>query len=246
MGLLGKLGLINEAPVEEQTADEQNPSEEKQEVKNSTTAKVQQNYPPKVAQSSTRKSTISFAPATNAASGQVVGKPDDGIFEKLSLAIEENNLDGNDFLEFMQSLNKMQNLTVDEKTKFNMVFATLSTSSGGMTKEKLISSIDHYLDVIENEKTIFEKEMEKATDSEVDQKEQYAEQLSQSAQEKTEQIQKLTQEIQEISNEVATVKAEAAQAKINIAQKQADFEVTVQQLEGQINDYKTKISQHIQ
>lgn len=233
MSFLGKLGLINEAEVEEKTTEE-NPSDNNQEVKN-TTPKAEN-----------KKSTISFVPPTVTNPGQVVGKLDKEIFEKLSLAIEENNLNGNDFLEFMQSLNKLQNLTVDEKTKFNMVFATLSTSSGGMNKEVLLNSIDHYMKVIESEKNVFGNEMGKATTEMVDEKESYIEQLSKSAQEKAEQIQKLTQEIQEINNEVASVKTEVAQSKVSIAQKQADFDVSVQQLEGQINDYKTKIEQYIQ
>jgi len=233
MSLLSKLGLIKETEVEEQTT-ETKPSEKKQEVK-------------QIDVSETRKSTISFAPPTSSMmSGKIVGKIDNGIFDKLSIAIEENNLKGNDFLEFMQSLNKMSSLAVDEKMKFNMVFATLSTSDGGMTKEHLVESIDHYIGVIDNEKTIFKTEMSKVSSEMVDQKEIYAEQLSKTAQEKAEQIQKLNQEIQEISETITSVKTEAAQSKVAIEQKQADFDVTVQQLEGQILDYKSKITQYIQ
>jgi len=243
MSLLGKLGLISEAPVEEQTTEQQNPSDEKKEVKQSDFKKGERTV---VAKNTTKKPTISFAPTATQTPGQIVGKVDNEIFEKLSVAIEENNLTGNDFLEFMQSLNKLQNVAVDEKSKFNMVYETLKSSSGGMKKDYLLSSIDHYLGVIDNEKKVFEKEMAKATDELVDQKELYIEQLAATAQQKSELIQKLTQEIQEISNEIATVKSESAQAKISIAQKQADFDVTVQQLVGQISDYKTKINQHIQ
>jgi uncharacterized protein (DUF3084 family) len=178
--------------------------------------------------------------------GQVIGKFDNEIFEKLSLAIEDNNLNGNDFLEFMQSLNKMSALAVDEKTKFGMVFATLSTSAGGMDKTHLIDSVEHYLNVINKEKSTFTSEMGKASTEMVDQKEAQAESISQAIQNKSEQIQKLTAEIQELSGDITNLKAEAAQARVGIAQKEANFAVTVQQLENQINDYKAKIVQHIQ
>jgi hypothetical protein len=232
MNILNKLGLVKEVEVEEKTT-KQNSSENKTETKQGSATE-------------SKKPSIFFTSAVNSTPGQVIGKIDNDIYEKLSVAIEENNLDGNDFFEFMQSLNKMSSLSVDEKTKFNMVFATLANSSGGMTKEHLTESIDHYIDVIDNEKAVFQKEMGKATVEMVDKKESYIEQLSKTAQEKAAQIQKLTQEIQEISNTVATTKAEVEQSKFAIAQKQADFDITIQQLENQILGYKEKINQHIQ
>ena len=140
----------------------------------------------------------------------------------------------------------MSSLSVDEKAKFNIVFATLANSSGGMTKEHLVESIGHYTSIIDNEKAVFKKEMGKATTEMVDKKESYIEQLSKTAQDKALQIQKLTQEIQEISDAVTATKSEVEQSKFGIAQKQADFDITVQQLENQIIGYKEKINQHIQ
>ena len=233
MSFLGKLGFINEVPEEEKNSTEAAPSVEKPEVKQSSAPEI-------------RKPAISFAqPIKNITPGQIVGKFDNDIFEKLSIAIEDNNLDGNDFFEFLQSLNKMSGLSVDDNTKFNMVFATLATSSGGMTKPHLIDSIAHYLSVTDNERKIFQKEMAKATAEMVDGKNAYAEQLTQSAKDKADQIQKLSEEIQKINEEIANTKAESIQSALAISQKQADFDVTVQQLENQITDYKTKIEQYI-
>lgn len=233
MSLLGKLGLVNETAKEE-VEPVQEPVEQKKQsaVRNVVPATV-------------RKSTLSFAPPTANLSGKIVGQIDNDIFDKLSVAIEENNLDGNDFLEFMQSVNKMSAVVMDESTKFNAIFATLTTSSGGMTKEHLVESISHYISVLENEKKIFTNEMSSAYSEMVTKKEEYSEQLTKTAQDKAEQINKLTQEIQEINETISTSNAEAEQAKVSIAQKQANFDVTVQQLEGQISDYKTKIEKYI-
>lgn len=238
MSIFGKLGLVNESQTDVNSDENENSKEiipeKKQEIK-------------KVIIPDVKKAKISFAPITSPAStGQIVGKIDNEISEKLYVAIEENNLDGNDFFEFMQSLNKMSNLAIDEKTKFNMVFSTLTTSSGGMTKEHLVDSIGHYINVIENEKNIFQKEMDGASTEMVENKEAHAEELSKSANEKAEQIKQLTQEIQEINEEISATNLEVSQSKISIAQKQADFDITVQQLQSQILDYKTKIEQHIQ
>jgi len=235
MNFFAKMGLVNAAPeeVEEQTTE-----------KNSSVKNTEEKQTPAPAQE-VKKSKLSFAPLANTVSGQVVGNVDNDIFEKLSSAIEENNLPGNDFLEFMQSLTKMSSVSAAEKDKMNMVFATLSTSDG-MTKDHLVKSIDHYLNVIESERKGFQKEMQRKLSEEVEQKDAYVEQLSTSAKEKNEQIQKLTEEIQKISDEIAVAKTESSNSKIFIEQKQADFEVTVAQLQAQILDYKTKIEQHIQ
>lgn len=240
MSILGNLGLVeNQEATAEQNVVEQVSAEK--ETENKTVS-------PSVAPPATqKKQTTSFSPiiSVNTNSGAIVGKFDNDIFEKLSVAIDENNIKGNDFLEFMQSLNKMSNLKVDENTKFNMVFATLSTSDGGMTKDVLLNSIQHYVDVVENEKVIFTKEMKRVNLEKVEQKESNIEQLLNSAQEKAEQIQKLNQEIQELNETVATTQVEVAESKVAIAQKQADFEITAQQLVNQISDYKVKIEQHI-
>jgi hypothetical protein len=236
MGFLQKLGLVEETePVVEETT-EQIPSETKTVV-----AKTE------VKQTTPKKSTLSFAPSTTTSSigGAIVGKVNSDIYDKLSVAIEENNLDGNDFLEFMQSLTKMANLVVDEKTKYNMVFATLTTSSGGMTLDHLIDSISHYINVINNEKSTFKSEMQNASAEMVGEKEKAVETLTKTAQEKADLIQKLTQEIQEINGDINTLKSESEESKVVIAQKEADFDVTVKQLESQILEFKDKIVQHI-
>jgi len=242
MSFFSKLGLVTEGVVEEVATDKD--ASENKEVKTKTVngkkdieAQVQ----------GSKKPSISFiSPTVSVTPGQIIGKIDNEINEKLSAAIEENNLPGNDFFEFLQSLTTMASLAVDEKTKFNMVFATLSKSSGGMTKEKLIESISHYTNIIDKEKEIFQNDMEKATEDLINSKIKYNEKILASAQKKTEEIQKLNQEIQAINEEVSAISDEVAQSKTTIAQKQADFEVTVQQLENVIGDYKTKISQHIQ
>jgi hypothetical protein len=234
MSIWAKMGLINETPAEETAKTNPSENTEKKEVKQENSQEI-------------KKPSFSFAPsAAISTPGQIVGKIDNDIYDKLSVAIEENNLPGNDFLEFMQSLNKMSTLAVDEKSKFNMVFATLSTSAGGMTKDYLVSSISHYLSVIEKERNTFKTEMSKANTKMVTEKESYANQLLETAKSKTEQIQKLTEEIQQLNKESESAKSEALQSKNVIAQKEADFEVTVGQLEKQILDYKEKISQHIQ
>ena len=221
-----KLGLVEEQPMEK--------AQEVQEEKN-----VAEKAP--VQQSSTRFAMQ--APVQAAAPGQIIGKVNEEVYKMLSDAVDASNLDGNDFLEFMQSLNSMKHLTVDENTKFNMVFSTLASTQGGFTKEICLNSIKHYLGVIDGEKAIFLGEMQNATNSLVNEKIAEKERLEQMAQSKAEQIQLLQEEIEQISSNVGELNTEAEDAKVKIAQKEADFEVTLEQLVGQLTSYEKKVNE---
>jgi len=240
MSIWGKLGLVSES------TQESLPNEflEKEKIGEIKQTEIKQTEKIETIQ----KSTISFAiPSITAPSfKQIVGKIDDSILEKLSIAIEDKNIAGNDFIEFMQSLNKMSNLAVDDKNKFNMVFAILATSSGGMSKEHLVKSVDYYINVLANEKNTFNNEMLNATEEMVSKKELYSKQLMDSVQLKTQEITNLSKEIEELKAESVKCNDDVSSSKIAIAQKQADFNITSQHLINQIVDYKQKIEQYIQ
>jgi len=234
MGLLQKLGLVEEVEeindeVVEETTDEQVPVE------------APSNHP---AQSENR--AMRFAPtAATTPQGTIVGEISSEVYDKLSEAIERENLEGNDFLEFMQALQNLSSLNVDENNKFNMVFTTLSTSAGGMTKEFLISSISHYVAVLEKEHEIFSGEMQKATTQMVDETLNEVDRLNELAAHKAEQIQALQAEIGGINENVSDLKQNAEESKFKIAKKEADFNVTFAQLKEQLSTYETKINNYI-
>jgi hypothetical protein len=177
--------------------------------------------------------------------GQVIGEVDEKVYQLLSEAIERNNLPGNDFLEFMMALQNLASMAVDENVKFNMVFTTLNTTSDKLTKEKLLSSIEHYLGVIEKEKTLFGKEMNKATTDMVTSRENRVVDINNQIQNKLELITKTQQEIAELSTTAQTLTKESEENKYKIAKKEADFTVTAGKVLAQITGYKTKIETYI-
>ena len=60
----------------------------------------------------------------------------------LTKALAKNNLDGFDYLEFIQSLKALADLGMDEGTSIKSAFATASTV--GLTKAKLVQTGKHY------------------------------------------------------------------------------------------------------
>lgn len=242
MGLLHKLGLLNPPDeTDEKVESPENAAQPVKEVKKSApvSSTNSQNSNPKI-------SKFTIAPEKPSVPGQIVGEVDEKIFENLSDAIDKNNLPGNDFLEFMQSLNSLKSMAVDEKTKFNMVYATLKSAAGGMDKETLVKSIQHYINVVNKEKEIFVEEMKDATNSMVDANLNEAQNLSALVQKKSDQIQQLNQEILELNGQIGNLNSVAEESKYTIAKKQADFEVTSSQLLSQLEDYNQKINQYIQ
>jgi len=79
-------------------------------------------------------------------------KPDTKFLNSLLTAVEANNLDGFDYLEYKQALQSLPK-HLDEKTRFESAFAMAKTM--GTTNAKLIKSGKHYLSILGNEQTKF-------------------------------------------------------------------------------------------
>lgn len=82
------------------------------------------------------------------------GKPDEKFVNRLLQAIEEANLEGFDYLEYKQSLQSIDDMNMDEATMFKSSLAMAKTM--GATPEKLVSSAQHYIKVLEKEEKKFQ------------------------------------------------------------------------------------------
>lgn len=82
------------------------------------------------------------------------GKPDEKFVNRLLQAIEEANLEGFDYLEYKQSLQSIDDMNMDEATMFKSSLAMAKTM--GATPEKLVSSAQHYINVLKKEEKKFQ------------------------------------------------------------------------------------------
>ncbi|NJO89292.1 MAG: hypothetical protein HC831_10285 [Chloroflexia bacterium] len=119
----------------------------------------------------------SSAPSVSLSQPQTVGVPtgafDQAVFDSLMKAIEEHNLPGEDYLEFLSALQAMQNIPLDEKLKIQTVLATLSTK--GLTIQKIKESADYYKKVLQEEQKQFHVELSKQIQEQVKSKEKLIE-----------------------------------------------------------------------
>lgn len=143
--------------------------------------------------------------------GQVTRK----FMEILLKAMEANNLDGFDYLEYKQSLKSLEKMPMDEQTRFQSAFAMAQTM--GATPAKLIQTAEHYISVLQNEEKKFEDALTHQRSKQIGSKQQQINKLEENIKLKAEKIKKLTQEI-----EADQKKAEALKTEIKDASQKVD------------------------
>jgi hypothetical protein len=116
-----------------------------------------------------RVATVTSTSTISVATPQIqseVAKVNEEMHQGLIKLIEDNNLEGFDYLEFMDSVQKMSAVALPEADKYKLVFTT--AQSFGVTVDKLLTAVDHYLKVIEKHKTEFEGHVNNQMDSEIE------------------------------------------------------------------------------
>src|SRR5688572_16478518 len=101
-----------------------------------------------------KKEAVPFqAPIPVATDGK--GQVQDKFLEVLFGALESNNQEGFDYLEFKDFLRSLANVPMDDATRFKSAFATAQTM--GATKEKILSTARVYMDVLSKEEIKFQE-----------------------------------------------------------------------------------------
>lgn len=148
-------------------------------------------------------------------------------------AINENNLPGFDYLEFKQSLKGLKKMNMDETTAIKSAFTTGSTV--GLTKSKLISSAQHYRDILTKEKSQFDHALQKQMTQRVHGKQEEKKTLSERINTYKAKIKELENEILKYQERLDKADSEIASAEKKIEDTKDKFETTVQGLLSQID-----------
>ncbi len=119
------------------------------------------------------------------------GDLDQRIFDSLEKALEENNQQGFDFLEFKNSLKTLAGIIPDEATRYKSAYATAATM--GVTVDRLLESAAFYQSVLEKERDNFTRAVNQQVDLNVTAKQKDVERLQALIGQKAEQIKRLTE-----------------------------------------------------
>ena len=166
---------------------------------------------------SARNPTPRPAPEAARAKGTVNAQ----IVERLLDAVDTNDLEGFDYLEYKRSLQAMASLPMDEATRYRSAFATASTV--GATVEKLLSSVDYYLHVLEKERSSFDGVVERQFGEQVGDRRGELEAIDARIAEKEERIRALQSEIEQHRADATSIADGIAAAEAKIQNTKIDF-----------------------
>lgn len=167
-------------------------------------------------------------------------KPDSKFLNSLLTAVEANNLEGFDYLEYKQALQSLPK-HLDEKTRFESAFAMAKTM--GASQGKLIQSGQHYVNVLSKEQGKFlnaykgKLETAKGT-AEI-------KNLEQSMAQKQAQIEKLQKEIADGQKVLEQKKSAINQSVAKVELTKDKFLSAYKVVAGQIEEDIKKMQQYL-
>lgn len=182
-------------------------------------------------------------PASEAVSGVPSGQASQEFMDILFKAMQDNNIEGFDYLEFKKSLQSLKQMQMDEPTRYQSAFAMAQTM--GATPEKLVQTAQHYLDVLKNEEQKFQKAAANQQEKLIGTREQEIAQMEAAVNTKAEQIKQLTQEIEQHQQQAATLKKEIAEATVKVETTKHNFVASYQQVAAQIAADMENIKQYL-
>jgi len=172
------------------------------------------------------------------------GQLDQEMLKILDEAIALKNLPGFDYFEFRDSLAKMQSIPMPEEQKFMAVFATAQTLSP-VSKESLISSVSHYIKVVNDKHSEFLSYIESKIKAGITAKEKKTEELNGVVAQKAKQIEELTKEINAIREEQNVLLSDVSKEKLSVQQKIAAFEATKDSLINRLQQDQQKMETYL-
>ncbi len=147
-------------------------------------------------------------------------------------AMEQQNLDGFDYLEFKQSLHSLEKMPMDEATRYQSAFAMAQTL--GATPSRLMETAEHYLRVLQGEEAKFQQAVANQKNKLIGAKEQEIRALEEMVREKSEQIKRLTQEIEAHQQQAKDLRHDIAEATVKVETTHRNFIASYQELSGKI------------
>lgn len=171
------------------------------------------------------------------------GQQNENIAESLAKSLEEANLEGYDYFEFAKTLEALKPTMPAEQTLYQTAFA--SGSVMGATKDKLIQTAQHYLDILGKKQEEFGIAVQQQTEATVTSKEQELATMDEQIKDRADKIQALTDEINAMTNQKTEMVNEISANKVKIEQVKNDFAATLQVFVSKISRDMERIEKYL-
>lgn len=167
----------------------------------------------------------------------IEGQVDDALLQKLCQAMEDSNLPGPDYLELKNVANndEMKKAMPNEIQRLTVAFITMKSSSPDMTRDRVLNSIDAYINMMENERKVGHEQLDQIWQERVES------QRSAVLEAETE-IANIQKKLQELSQFVQTKNNEIAAASNECNINKANFDATVDFLVNNLAEDKAKLT----
>lgn len=171
------------------------------------------------------------------------GKPDAKFTDLLLRSIESNNMEGFDYLEYKNSLKSIESVIPDEIMRYKSAFEMAKTM--GLSKEKLIQSASHYLNILISEDKKFKDALANQKTKQIQGRADQLAAIEKSVVDKQQMIEKLNKEIDASKGQLEAVRKEINDAvvKIDVTNQQfvASYNLVYEQIFNDIEKIKTNI-----
>lgn len=170
-------------------------------------------------------------------------KPDKKFIDVLLKAIEKNNLEGFDYLEFKNALQNLSSVQMDEATRYKSAMAMATTM--GKTSKDIVQSAEHYLEILKKENEKFKLAVENQRQVKIKEREQEYVTKKKMIAEKQKQIEKLQKEIATDTASLDKIKTainkEAAKVQATHDGFVAAYALVVNQIVDDVNAIKKNV-----
>lgn len=156
------------------------------------------------------------------------------VLLKLLTAIKDGQQKDFDYLKFKQSYKSLCQMGMDESTAAKSAFLTASTM--GLTKDKLLNTVQHYKNLLNKEKEQFAVALKNQIANNIDAKALEINRLQEKTEENKRKIQQLMDEQIIIESEIAKLRESAELSKSKIEDTRDQFKNTFDILYAEIEE----------
>jgi hypothetical protein len=157
-------------------------------------------------------------------------------FEKL---FDQANMPGPDYYEFMKMTETLEEHIKDEKARFSATYASLAIQ--GLTKAKLVETASKYKEIINQDKTQFEKIANDKSERDIGQKRKDLQGIEELVVRNAEMIQKLTKEISESQVAIGKLKSTITEEEGKLAKNKQGYMLACEAMIKKISEDIAKI-----
>jgi len=158
----------------------------------------------------------------------------DKVLMKLLTAVKDGQQKDFDYLKFKQSYKSLCQLGMDESTAAKSAFLTASTM--GLTKEKLMLTVQHYKNILNKEKEQFAQALKNQIANNVDGKTIEIKRLQEKTEENFRKIAQLQKEQTIIEQEIQKLKDTADVSRLKIEDTRDQFKTTFDILYSEVEE----------